>query len=307
MGKPANITRISEDLNIVELPVPGGSGLTGKTLGESQVGRWSGAKIIGVWTNGEFVSDPGPATLIDEHSVLVASGGSQELDKLMELTLAGKRPMKFPRTALIAGFNQVGKKVRESLKTEDIISKIISTLSEGGVDIVGNPAEEEVLIEAEIKEADTLIITLENDVDSLFTALLARNLNPDIQIVAQATSEEMVNKMYRAGADYVLSVAMVVGRIVARMLLGEEVVDYSKRIRMIKSPLPPEFVDKNLAEIKLRKETGCTVLAVERSGRTYPDIGADFEFKESDEIIISGSDQNIRKLYRKYPSIEPEV
>lgn len=305
-GKLANITRISEDLNIVELPVQVGSDLAGKTLGESQVGQRSGAKIIGVWTNGEFISDPGPATLIDEHSVLVASGGDQELDMLMELTLAGKRPMKFPRTALIAGFNQVGKKAWESLKSEDIIPKVINTQSEGGVDIIGNPAEEEVLIEAGIEEADTLIITLDNDVDSLFTALLARNLNPDIQIVAQATSEEMVSKMYRAGADYVLSVAMVVGRMTARVLLGEEVFDYNKRIRIIKSPLPPEFENKALAEINLRKETGCTVLAVERSGTTYPDIGADFEFKEGDEIILSGTDENIRQFYQEFESVEPE-
>lgn len=306
-GKLANITHINEDLNIVELPVLGGSSLAGRTLGESQVGRRSGAKIIGVWTNGEFISDPGPGTLIDEHSVLVASGGNQELDNLRKLTLAGERPVKFPRTALIAGFNQVGKKVCESLKAEDITPKIISTQSESGVDVVGNPAEEEVLRKAGIKQADTLIITLQDDVDSLFTALLARNLNPEIQIVAQATSEGMVNKMYRAGADYVLSVAMVVGRMAARMLLGEEVIDYNKRIRIIKSSLPAEFVGKNLAQIKLRKETGCTVLAVKREGKTYPDIGAHFDFKESDEIIISGSDQNVRKLYQKYPSIKPEV
>lgn len=104
-----------------------------------------------------------------------------------------------------------------------------------------------------------------------------------------------------------LSVAMVVGRMAARMLLGEEVIDYNKRIRIIKSPLPSDFVGKNLAQIKLRKETGCTVLAVKRAGKTYPDMGAHFEFKESDEIVISGSDQNIRKLYQKYPSMEPEV
>ena len=52
----------------------------------------------------------------------------------------------------------------------------------------------------------------------MLTILLARNLNPHIDIIARANTSSSVGKMYRAGADYVMSLSAVGGQILARII-----------------------------------------------------------------------------------------
>ena len=57
--------------------------------------------------------------------------------------------------------------------------------------------------EARIGEARFCIVALNDDDVNIFTTLMARNLNPGIRILARANEPPSVEKLYRAGADYV--------------------------------------------------------------------------------------------------------
>ncbi len=56
-----------------------------------------------------------------------------------------------------------------------------------------------------IKQAKSLIAVLVTDIDNVFLVLTARQLNPDLYIIARASHEEAKSKLLAAGANKVES------------------------------------------------------------------------------------------------------
>ena len=52
---------------------------------------------------------------------------------------------------------------------------------------------------------------------------MARNINPNIRILARANEPASVDKLYRAGADYVALLPMIGGQIIGRIILADTV------------------------------------------------------------------------------------
>ena len=71
--------------------------------------------------------------------------------------------------------------------------------------IPGDATDEEILKSAGIKKARGIIIATGEDVDNLFITLTARELHPEIWIVARASKSENIKRLYRSGADKVIS------------------------------------------------------------------------------------------------------
>ena len=71
--------------------------------------------------------------------------------------------------------------------------------------IPGDATDEDILISAGIKKARGIIIATGEDVDNLFITLTARELHPEIWIVARASKSENIKRLYRSGADKVIS------------------------------------------------------------------------------------------------------
>jgi voltage-gated potassium channel len=93
---------------------------------------------------------------------------------------------------------------------------------ESGRDVlVGTPSDEEPLQRAGIERARAVVAATENDAEDAFSILTARELNPEIRIVAAATDRENVPKLKRAGADTVISPAVIGGCLLVRSALGE--------------------------------------------------------------------------------------
>ena len=71
--------------------------------------------------------------------------------------------------------------------------------------IEGDATVDHFLEDAGIENARGLIASLSADTDNLFVCLTARALRSDLEIVARAYEEETVPKLYRAGANHVVS------------------------------------------------------------------------------------------------------
>jgi voltage-gated potassium channel len=95
-----------------------------------------------------------------------------------------------------------------------------------GYDVfVGDPSDDEPLLEAGIERARAVIAATENDADDAFAILTARELNPGVRIVAAATAQENIQKLERAGADDVISPAVIGGQMLVRSALDGAGVD----------------------------------------------------------------------------------
>jgi voltage-gated potassium channel len=71
--------------------------------------------------------------------------------------------------------------------------------------IPGDATDESVLKDAGISRARGVIITTGEDVDNLFITLTSREIHPEIWIVARASKRENIKRLYRSGADRVIS------------------------------------------------------------------------------------------------------
>jgi voltage-gated potassium channel len=99
----------------------------------------------------------------------------------------------------------------------------VSQLTDRGLKVLkANPSDEEPLRRVGIDEARAVVAATNNDAEDALAILTARELNPDVRIVAAATDRENVDKLRRAGADMVVSPATIGGHLLVRSALGKE-------------------------------------------------------------------------------------
>ena len=125
--------------------------------------------------------------------------------------------------AVIAGFGDVGAGAYQELIASGVSCMVVDSKHQGVEQVVGNAEDETVLKKARIEEARFCIIALNDDDLNIFTTLMARNLNPSIRILARANEPASVEKLYRAGADYVALLPMIGGQTIARIILADTV------------------------------------------------------------------------------------
>jgi Trk K+ transport system NAD-binding subunit len=285
---------VGEDFEIAEFPIHRGSDLVGQTLAESAIREETGANVIGAWFRGQFESPPSPDAELDGGTVLLATGREAQLERLRDRTLADARSVGRGQT-LVAGYGEVGETVAEALLGADIPHTVLDTREMPGVDYVGDATEPDDLERAGIADARTLILALPDDTATEVATLVARDLAPDIEIVARAEATENVQKTYRAGADYVLSLATVSGRMLASTILAEEVVSPDTQVEVIRTTAPG-LVGQTLGGADVRDRTGCTVVGVERDGRVRTDLGPDFRIQNGDTLVVAGTDEGTNRF-----------
>ena len=88
--------------------------------------------------------------------------------------------------------------------------------------VTADPSDEEPLRRLHIERARGLIVATNNDAEDAMVILTARELNPDLRIVAAATDRENVRKLKRAGADAVLSPAVLGGHLLVESVFGDD-------------------------------------------------------------------------------------
>ncbi|MGM0590487.1 MAG: NAD-binding protein [Halobacteriota archaeon] len=92
----------------------------------------------------------------------------------------------------------------------------------GATVLVGDPSDDVVLRRAQVSEALAGLVATNDDAEDALTILTARQLNPELRIVAAATHRDNVAKLRRAGADTVISPATIGGRLLVRSALGDQ-------------------------------------------------------------------------------------
>ncbi|WP_246981945.1 potassium channel family protein [Halorientalis marina] len=289
---------IGEDFEIVEFPVQADSDIAGTRMTESRIRERTGANVIGAWFRGEFVSPPSPDALIDEQTVLLVAGQERQLEQLKELTLSERQEFRTGRI-IIGGYGEVGSTVATALAENDIPTVTVDRDGEKDVDVVGDLTDEATLEAAGIDDASTVILALPDDTTTIFATLVLRELAPEVEIVARANGSESVRKIYQAGADYVLALSTVSGRMLASTILGEDVISFDQQVEIVRFGADQLAGDTPAGE-DIRARTGATIIAVERNGDVITDFGPDFEFAADDDLIVAGPDNSITQFAATY-------
>jgi Trk K+ transport system NAD-binding subunit len=290
---------IGGNLELVEVSVQHGSDLAGKTLAESGIREQSGVNVIGTWMRGEFLPSPAPETTLGPGTVLLVSGRPDQLTELIELTQSSVRRFGTGQTVVV-GYGAVGRAVANVLDDAGIEHTTIDIKDEPAVDVVGDATETETLRAAGVESAETVVLALANDTMTEFATLMVRDLAPEIEIITRVDDDANISKTYRAGADYVLSLATVTGRMSTSFLLDDRdrlAIDQQVEIRRVKTPT---LTGQTVASENIRERTGCTVIAIERGERIQTEIGPGTTVQEGDELIVVGTDDSLREFVQLF-------
>ncbi len=239
------------------------------------------------------------------------------------LFFLGREVKEMKNHTIICGFGRNGSQACEELlknKTEMVIVENDSDL----VKSISNPSEVEILIgdataddilkEAGIMNAASIITTLPSDADNVFISLTAKELNPKIKIIARASDNNSEKKLHRAGATHVVMPDKLGGIHMAQLIAKPYVIEFLELLsgaadesvvldEIYFDELKEMYHQKSIAELDIRKNAGVTVvgLKVENEGFKFNPDGSTV-IQHGDVLIILGNQQKINDFRNTYSS-----
>jgi len=289
---------LGADMEVTEIPVAHGSRLVGTRIRDSKIREQTGANVIGAWIDGELQLPPDPDAVIRPNTVLLVLGRHAELEAFSEFTRR-RRGLRQHERIILAGQGEVGQAARSVVEEAGVDFVTIDIEDRDGVDIVGDAGSREVLQEAGIERADAIVVGLPDDSPSLLTTVLARSMNPDVEILVRVSDVDATRKALSAGGDYVLSVPRVSARMVARQLRGEDILAPAAQIRIVRVSAAP-FAGSTLAESSISEETGCRVIAVEDDAGTSVAIDPQRRFTGDERLTLVGTDESVQQFRKRF-------
>ncbi len=155
-----------------------------------------------------------------------------------------------------------------------------------------------------LKDVDCVIVSMGPTLEpSIITVHILKEMGVK-KILAKALSEDHEKILFLVGASEVSYPERDVARKIGSRLRFDNLLDYLpiESGFMIQEIAPPDsFVGKTLAEIHLRKKYNVTVIAIKSliPEETHVNPGADFIIKESDILLVFGTEEDIAKLHKR--------
>lgn len=184
---------------------------------------------------------------------------------------------------IVCGYGRIGRVLCNKLRKKpidlvviDSSEDLINVMEEDGVlYIPGNASDETILKQSGIEKAKGLVAALATDTDNVFLILTAKQLNPDLFIVARATHESAKSKLFAAGADLVESPYDLGAARMAQRIINPTVTDFldlafthkRKDIQMEEIPVKPEskLADVALMDSGIRQEFNLIIIAIKQA------------------------------------------
>ncbi len=173
--------------------------------------------------------------------------------------------------------------------------------------LVGDATNEDVLIKAGLQRAKGLIATASSDVTNVYITLIAKEMNPDIFVLARAETEDSIRNLKRAGADKVISPYMIGGRHMANILMKPTVVDFidlatgNEFIKMegFKVQAGSRIANKTLLQSDIRKDLGLIVVSIQGSeGNMLFNPPAEYTVTPGDVLVCIGDTEALNSMER---------
>ncbi|PLX25565.1 MAG: potassium channel protein [Ignavibacteria bacterium] len=260
----------------------------------------------------EPLSDPGKVFtifLIIAGIGSVAYGVTQAVEYVISTIVFQRRRMerniaRLSNHIIICGYGRIGQQVASRLRArgaefviieqDEQVMETLDTL--GYLYVNGNATDDNSLKRARLDEANTIVVTLPTNADNVYVTLSARNLRPDIRIVARASDGPSATKLQQAGADKVISPYEIGGRYIANAVLRPHVVNFmdvvnashdiaarSMEIEELEVTEHCSYAQQALKDTNIRSELNIIVLAI----RT-PD--GEFEYNPAPTtLLVPGS------------------
>lgn len=216
------------------------------------------------------------------------------------------------RHVIVCGWGRVGREVARFLETAGFPVVVIDRDPTRAAEIphlsvCGDATDDDVLREAGIARAATLVAALDTDADNVYLSVAGKSIRPDLQIIARARNKASEAKLVRAGADRVVNPQQLGGDRMAAFVTQPHVVDFidvvmhdgSLKFRLEEQPVgeTSPIAGQTLGDTQLHDRTGALVLAVRReNGQFVTNPSASTPIGAGDVLISVGSEEQLAAL-----------
>jgi len=238
-----------------------------------------------------------------------------EIDRVLGKRRMTKEISKLDRHVIICGFGRIGQDLAEQLQHRKIPFVVIDLDAErvevareiGSLAIQGDATHEHVLEEAHLSSARALVAGLPSDALNVFITLTARNLHPDIQIIAKSEFDSSLNKFRQAGANKIVMPHRVGAQQMERMIsrpstadlveLFAEVSHIEMELDELLVPKESNLVGLALGESRIKDDFSLLVIGIkDTGGKLHFNPGTDYRIGAGDTLLVIGEVGDINRL-----------
>ncbi|MEO8601356.1 MAG: potassium channel protein [bacterium] len=219
---------------------------------------------------------------------------------------------------IVCGFGRMGRVVSKELAARPVPFVVVDrdpealerAEGEGYLSLGGDATEDRVLVQAGIARARGLVSALSRDEDNVYVVLSARQLNPNLLIVARAEDERSESKLMHAGATRVVSPYVLGGSRMANALLRPavlDVIDLATHYRGIELKIEElavttgtVMIGKTLGQSGVCEELGLIVIAIKKSdGEMLYNPAANVRIDADDRLVVMGQTASLHELEKR--------
>jgi voltage-gated potassium channel len=214
---------------------------------------------------------------------------------------------------IICGIGRVGRSAARELARKPapfvVIEQNESKAQHFGGDwlvLVGDATQEDTLRQARIDRAIGLVAATTTDATNLYIVLTARDLNPNLKIIARASEENAEKHLISAGADSVVSPYLFAGQRIAQSFLRPHVVSFldtatthlglDLEIGEIHVSPDSMFAGKTVESSRIRQDRGVIILAIKKEKGMRFNPAPEDRIEPGDYLIAMGEPAQLRQL-----------
>jgi CPA2 family monovalent cation:H+ antiporter-2 len=202
--------------------------------------------------------------------------------------------------------------------------------------VYGDATRKEVLNHVHLNQARVLVLAISDPAASRHTVSLARQMNPDIHIIVRTRYMTEISDLRTLGANEVIPEEFetsieIFSRVLRKLGIARQAIQYqveqirSEGYEMLRAPLLPVIdlgkisgalsaastgtvqiergspaAGKSIAELRLRKLTGVSIIAIVKDGNSDINPGPETVINEGDVVILIGTPEKVDQAIETY-------
>jgi voltage-gated potassium channel len=223
---------------------------------------------------------------------------------------------------ILCGFGRVGEEIAREFADRKMAFVVVENNAQtlrravdaGYLVVEGDAAADDVLMQAGVEHARTLLAASDSDSGNTYITLTAKALNPHIFVVARAGKRDSEARARRAGADRVISPYAISGRRMALSAIQPNIVDFIDTLSVGRNS------EQILAEIEVTPDSALfglyvrhmlessrvTILGLQRSdGELIVGPREDVRLEAGDRLMVVGPEADIATASQLGVSVKP--
>jgi len=251
-----------------------------------------------------FLAGTEVARVVLETNIKQLFGRNREMNMIKQLS----------EHVIVCGYGRVGRAVSDLLAAQDHAFVVVDNSEDGCAEledrgfpfIQGDATRKTSLEAAGIDRASTFLACLGDDALDVFSILLARQLNPDIRIIAIAVDEDSIERLHLAGAEKVVNPYQLGGARLALFATKPAVMEFLEA-SLLGANLELELVEitveegsifagKTLAEAAVRRKYRIIVVALKQKGNLLFNPDADTRICVGDVLVALGPPEMLKAV-----------